>query len=108
MTRPVHVSLIFLLVVSLFGATTVEVYQSCSDFKFSTEILKGSGDQFSELTITATGGQKPYYYLLIDNKNHLVSNDFSQNVFRQLVPGRYRCIVADKNDCTKEEFIVVK
>lgn len=108
MTIPAHISVICLLVASSLGATTVDVYQSCSGFQFSTEIVKESDNQTSELKINVSGGQAPYYYLLLDSKNHLVSDDFSKNVFRKLQPGRYRCIVADKNDCTKDEFIVVK
>ena len=49
-----------------------------------------------------------YNFLLLNDKNTLVSTKFSENVFKGLKQGRYRCIVADKDDCTLEKFIDVK
>lgn len=83
-------------------------FADCSGFQFKTEVSKVPNQEYSKLTIKASGGRKPYHYVLLDNKNILVSKDFKSNEFGKLKPGRYRCIVADNQDCNIEQFIEVK
>jgi hypothetical protein len=87
------------------------VYQNapdCNGFEFKTETTKTPDRDGYSLTVTASGGMRPYHYLLLDEENSLVSKDFSINVYEGLAKGRYRCIVSDDQDCTKEKFIEVK
>jgi len=108
MAIPKHL-LVSLLVLSLTASRPV-FYKSpdCNSFEFRTEIIKTPNQETYQLTITATGGKRPYHYLLLDDKNTLVSKDFSKSVFDRLRKGRYRCIISDDQDCTKEQFIEVK
>jgi hypothetical protein len=108
MAIPKHLS-VFLLVLSLTASRPVFVNNpDCNSFDFRTEISKNLNEELYKLTITATGGRRPYHYLLLDEKNSLVSKDFSKSVFEGLKKGRYRCIISDDQDCTKEQFIEVK
>jgi len=108
MNIPKYLSGILLLAISLFAARPVESQQGCSNFQFSTEINKEENGASYMLTINASGGKMPYNFLLLNDKNTLVSTKFSEHVFKGLKQGRYRCIVADKDDCTLEKFIDVK
>jgi hypothetical protein len=98
-----------LLVVSLTASRPIH-YKSpdCRNFEFKTDLSKNPGSDFFTLTITANGGRSPYHYLLLDGKNSLISKDFTKSHFTGLSQGRYRCIVTDADDCTKEQFIEVK
>src|SRR5688500_11134739 len=91
-------------------ATRPVIYTSpgCNDFEFKAEVSQASGQGLATLTIIANGGRAPYHYLLFDNKNNLVSKDFSISRFTGLAAGHYRCIVTDADDCTKEQHIEVK
>jgi len=80
----------------------------CNGFQFKTELSKVPSQEYSKLIIKASGGRRPYHYVLVNNKNLLVSKDFQNNEFDKLKPGRYRCIVTDSQDCNIEQFIEVK
>lgn len=108
MDMPKHLLAILLLAISLFAAKPVETQQGCSNFQFSVEINKEENGSLHRLTINASGGKMPYNFLLLNDKNTLISTKFSENVFNGLKQGRYRCIVADKDDCSLEKFIDVK
>jgi hypothetical protein len=82
--------------------------QDCRGFEFKTELTKAPGQSNSKLVITVTGGKRPYHFLVLDEKNNPLSKEFSTSAFDNLRPGRYRCIVSDANDCTKEQSIEVK
>ena len=100
---------VFLLVLSLTASrpATYDV-ADCSGFEFKTELTKAPNQELSKLIIKASGGKRPYHYVLLDGKNNLVSKDFTISEFDNLKQGRYRCIVSDGNDCTKEQYIEVK
>ena len=80
----------------------------CNGFEFRSSFTKASDQESFTLVLDASGGRAPYHYLLLDSKNNLVSKDFSVHVFSGIKRDRYRCIVSDNNDCTKEQFIEVK
>lgn len=108
MRIPKHFLVILLLACSLVAAGTLKSQQSCFNFQFSTDINKEENGAGYTLTVSASGGKMPYKFLLLNDKNTLVSTDFSDNIFNDLKQGRYRCIVADKDDCSVEKFIDVK
>jgi hypothetical protein len=107
MTVP-RIVVALLIAISLTSAQFPLNDADCNGFEFKTEVTKVPNQDFFKLTITASGGSKPYRYVLLDNKNNLVSTDFETNVYSSLKQGDYRCIVADRNDCTKEQIIEVK
>jgi len=101
--------LVFLLCLGLTAARPVNhAAADCNGFEFKANFTQALNQESFNLTIDAFGGRAPYHYLLLDSKNKLVSNDFSVHVFNGIERGRYRCIVSDNNDCTKEQFIEVK
>jgi hypothetical protein len=104
-----RLSLAFLVALTLGAAKPVNLSSTaCIGFEVATALTKDINDNRFTLTLTATGGQSPYYYLLLDFNSNLVSKNFTNHTFNELQPGRYRCIVSDANDCTKEQFIQVK
>jgi hypothetical protein len=108
MKLPKRLLLVFLLCLTLGAAKPVIFESSSCNVEVAAVSTKDLNTAFFTLTITVTGGQAPYYYLLLDDKSNLVSKDFKNHVFDRLTPGRYRCIVSDTKDCTKEQFIEVK
>jgi hypothetical protein len=80
----------------------------CNGFQFKTEVSKVPNQEYFKLTIQASGGSRPYHYVLIDAKSKLVSTNFKSNQFDKLMPGKYRCVVADSQDCNVEQLIDVK
>ena len=108
MNLPKRLLLVFLLVLTLAAARPVSYQLSPCDVELSAVSTRNLNEASFTLTITASGGQAPYYYLLLDDKGNLVSKDFKKHVFHALSGGRYRCIVSDIKDCTKEQFIEVK
>jgi hypothetical protein len=108
MNLPKRLLVVFLLFLMLGAAKPVTLdFNGCDVEVLAASTKELNGDSFT-LTLTARGGQTPYYYLLLDDKSNLVSNDFKNHVFEGLMPGRYRYIVSDTKDCTKEQFIEVK
>lgn len=100
---------LLLIVFSLTASRPIHFNAAdCNGFEFTTEATQESNQDLYKLAITATGGRQPYHYLLLDNKNNLVSKDFSKRTFDGLARGRYRCIVSDSQDCTRDRFIEVK
>jgi hypothetical protein len=67
-----------------------------------------SSDNSTTVTVKATGGQAPYFFVLLDGENKLVSREFGKNVFENLKPGSYRCLVSDSQDCSAELEIKVQ
>jgi hypothetical protein len=107
MTIP-RIAVALLIAISLTSAQTPLSDADCKGFEFKTAFTKVPNQDFFKLTITASGGSKPYHYVLLNNENNLVSTDFETNEYNNLKQGTYRCIVADRNDCTKEQIIEVK
>jgi hypothetical protein len=109
MAVPKHRLVLLLILFSLTASRPIQLdLADCNGFEFTTQSIQAAGQESYNLTITATGGRQPYHYLLFDNKNNLVSKDFSKRIFDGLARGRYRCIVTDSQDCTKDRFIEVK
>jgi len=97
----------------LTGLTAARPFYStgsadCNGFQFNTEVSKVPNQEYFKLIVNASGGSRPYHYVLIDSRNGLVSKNFKDNQFNKLKPGKYRCIVADSRDCNIEQIIEVK
>lgn len=106
---PKSLSVVFILLCSLVAARPVHRdLQGCGNFGFKADFVKGPAGELFTLTLTPNGGSPPYHFVLLDSKNNLMSKDFSNNIFNGLAIGSYRCIVADSNDCNKEQTIEVK
>jgi hypothetical protein len=108
MKLPKRLLVVFLLFLTLGAARPVILDFNGCDVQVTAASTKELNGGFFTITLTARGGQAPYYYLLLDDKSNLVSKDFRNHVFDRLTPGRYRYIVSDTKDCTTEEFIEVK
>ena len=101
---------ILLLLTGLTAAKPVHNRRSadCNGFQFKTEVSKVPNQEYFKLIINASGGSRPYIYVVVDSKDMVVSKNFKSNQFDKLKAGTYRCIVADSQDCNIEKLIEVK
>jgi len=103
-----HLSVILVAFTLIASQPATQTRQDCNGFAFTVELTKNPNQELYDITIVASGGKQPYHYLLLDSKHNLISKDFSKRVFSGLKKDRYRCIVSDDQDCTKEQFIEAK
>lgn len=61
-----------------------------------------------DLTVNPKGGKAPYKIVLSEESGNLVSEDFTQTIFRKLEQGKYICVVVDSNKCMSKTEINVQ
>ena len=81
---------------------------SCNSFKIELETKDSNGSN-GEITLTASGGNSPYKYVVYKKSSgHLLTEDFSQHKFTNLNADTYQAIVVDANGCKEQLEIQLK
>ncbi|MFM7431503.1 MAG: SprB repeat-containing protein [Flammeovirgaceae bacterium] len=90
-----------------FNSNTTEPL-NCNSLKVEVE-TKDSNGATGEISLTASGGQAPYKYVVFKSSGHLISSeDFLLRKFIGLKAGTYQAIVVDENGCKTQLEIELK
>jgi hypothetical protein len=83
--------------------------QECSEIIVSSSVTDTvNGLNNGKVTVTAKGGEGPYYYVFYYGSGHPVTSETKTNTVTSLKAGTIYCSVVDANGCTGQIKITIK